>query len=91
VLPVGRQVLFRVTSEDVIHSFWISAFGVKIDANPSVITTIQTTPTKIGSYSVRCAELCGLYHAYMEGDVKVVTPQAYTAWVAHQRLTNSTS
>jgi len=90
VLPVGRQVIFRVTSEDVVHGFWISAFGLKVDANPSVITTTQTTPTKTGTFTVRCAELCGLYHAYMEGPVQVVTPQAFTAWVAHQAATDST-
>jgi cytochrome c oxidase subunit 2 len=90
VLPLGRQVIFRVTSEDVIHGFWIAAFALKVDANPSVITTTQTTPTKTGTFAVRCAELCGLYHAYMEGNVQVVTPQAFTAWVAHQVATHST-
>ncbi len=81
VLPVGRSVLFRVTSKDVVHSFWIPNMGIKIDANPGVTTEVGVTPDQLGVFNVRCAELCGLYHAYMESAVQVVSGSAFTAWV----------
>ncbi len=81
-LPVGREVIFRVTSVDVVHGFWIPNFSLKVDANPAVVTSAQTTPTRIGEYTVRCAELCGLYHSYMESVVKVVSAQQFESWVA---------
>jgi len=82
VLPLGQRVDFRVTSEDVVHSFWIPAMGVKIDANPGAVTTTGTTPTRLGRYTVRCAELCGLYHAYMQSEVEVVRSGVFESWVA---------
>jgi cytochrome c oxidase subunit 2 len=81
VLPVGREVVFRVTSKDVVHSFWIPSFGIKVDANPAEVTQTQTTPNVPGIYEVRCAELCGLYHSYMESQVKVLTKNGFDAWV----------
>ncbi len=81
VLPVGREVVFRVTSKDVVHSFWIPSFGIKVDANPAEVTQTRTTPTVPGLYEVRCAELCGLYHSYMESQVKVLTRSGFEAWV----------
>lgn len=84
VLPVDRQVEFRVTSVDVVHSFWISAFGVKIDAVPGEVLYTNTTPTQLGTFTARCVELCGLYHAYMQNQVSVVTPAAFATWVQSQ-------
>lgn len=84
-LPVNRPVTFRITSHDVTHSFWIPAMGVKVDANAGEVTTIYTEPTKKGTFVVQCAELCGLYHAYMQGDVRVVDAQAFADWVSRQR------
>jgi len=81
VLPLGQRVDFRVTSEDVVHSFWIPQMGVKIDANPGAVTTTGTTPTRLGQFTVRCAELCGLYHAYMQSEVEVVSPTTFNSWV----------
>lgn len=83
-LPVNQPVLFRVTSDDVIHSFWLVQMGIKIDANPGVVTTTQTTPTRVGTYDVRCAELCGLLHADMETPVHVVTRQQFDSWLRTQ-------
>lgn len=80
-LPDHRPVVFRVTSVDVIHSFWLVEMGIKIDANPGEITTTSTTPDKLGTYNVRCAELCGLLHADMETNAHVVTPAAFASWV----------
>lgn len=84
VLPVDRQVEFRVTSDDVVHSFWIRAFGVKIDAVPGQVLYTNTTPTQLGTFAARCVELCGLYHAYMQAQVNVVTQASFTSWVKSQ-------
>jgi len=80
-LPVNRPVLFDVTSDDVVHSFWVVQMGVKVDANPGEITTVSVTPDRMGSYVVRCAELCGLYHAYMVSQVQVVSNTAFQSWL----------
>lgn len=85
VLPVGQPVLFRVTSVDVNHSFWPVQLGIKVDANKDIVTTAFTVPENIGGLDVHCAELCGLYHAYMANGGKVVTPSDFTAWVAAQK------
>jgi cytochrome c oxidase subunit 2 len=68
-LPVNRQVNLQMTSTDVIHSFWVPEFRVKQDIVPGQTTELRVTPSLIGQYKVRCAELCGLEHAYMEGMV----------------------
>ena len=76
-LPKDRPVLFNVTSVDVIHNFWAVELGVKIDANPGAITQTGVTPNKEGIFNVRCAELCGLHHAYMETEIRVLPPEAF--------------
>lgn len=81
-LPVNRPVQFDITSIDVQHSFWIPAMAVKQDAVPGVTTHITATPTQMGTYEVRCAELCGVYHAYMETPVNVVSESDFESWVA---------
>jgi cytochrome c oxidase subunit II len=83
-LPVNRPVVFRVTSDDVIHSFWVPAMGIKVDANPGMTTTTQTTPDRLGVYHVKCAELCGLLHADMETDAHVVSSADFDSWAATQ-------
>ncbi len=80
-LPINRAVVFKVTSEDVIHSFWVVQMGIKVDANPGETTTTQTTPDRLGVYTVRCAELCGLLHADMETTAHVVTQAKFAAWL----------
>jgi len=80
-LPVNRAVVFKVTSDDVVHSFWVVEMGIKVDANPGEITTTQTVPNRLGVYNVRCAELCGLLHADMETTAHVVTSRQFSAWV----------
>ncbi|HEY1701681.1 MAG TPA: cytochrome c oxidase subunit II [Trebonia sp.] len=80
-LPVNRPVEFRVTSEDVVHSFWIVQLGTKIDANPGEITTASTMPDKEGTYVVHCAELCGIYHSYMDAPVRVVSAADFRTWL----------
>ena len=81
-LPVGKQVLLRMTSNDVIHSFWVPEFRVKQDLVPGRITELRITPTVEGNYMVRCAEICGTSHAYMEKPVIVTSQEEYDAWFA---------
>jgi cytochrome c oxidase subunit 2 len=83
-LVVGRPTTFTINSMDVQHSFWIPAFDIKEDAVPGETTTISVTPTQVGDYQVRCAELCGIYHSYMETPVHVVTQAQFDAWAAKQ-------
>jgi cytochrome c oxidase subunit II len=83
-LPVGVPVIFDVKSADVNHSFWPVQLGVKVDANSQVTTVIHSTPTKIGPIDVKCAELCGLYHAYMETNGAVQSQSDFNAWVVAQ-------
>ena len=81
ILPIDRPVEFDVTSEDVNHSFWPVQLGVKVDANKLQTTTVHTVPNKLGAIDVKCAELCGLYHAYMETSGEVVTEDNFKNWV----------
>ncbi|MGE5333878.1 MAG: cytochrome c oxidase subunit II [Nitrososphaerota archaeon] len=81
-LPVNRPVRFDVTSSDVQHSFWIPAMAVKQDAVPGQTTHISTIPTQLGTFEVRCAELCGVYHSYMETPVQVVSQSDFDSWIA---------
>ena len=82
-LPVNKPVVFHITSVDVKHSFWIVQMGVKMDANPGYVTELAVTPDKIGIFDVRCAELCGLLHAYMQTKVHVVSQADYDAWLSN--------
>jgi cytochrome c oxidase subunit 2 len=89
-LPVGQPVQFNVTSLDVIHSFWAYQLGVKADANPGVNNVAYTTPKNVGTFTVRCDELCGLWHGAMTNQGQVVSVAAFQAW-AHQTQTQLAS
>jgi cytochrome c oxidase subunit 2 len=80
LLPQGEEVRFNVTSLDVIHSFWAYQLGVKADANPGVNNVAFAKPQELGSFSVRCNELCGLWHGAMFNYGRVVTPAAFQVW-----------
>ncbi len=84
-LPVSRQIDLQMTSVDVIHSFWVPEFRVKQDIVPGRTVELRVTPTLIGNYKVRCSELCGLRHAYMEGAVTVVSDADFNKWIAEQQ------
>ena len=86
-LPVNRQVVLRMSSNDVIHSFWVPEFRVKQDIVPGQVTELRITPTLAGNYKVLCAELCGASHAYMEGLVMVVDLANFENWIADQQAT----
>jgi cytochrome c oxidase subunit 2 len=87
VLPVNKQAILNLSSNDVIHSFWVPEFRVKQDALPGgkeFVRELRITPTKIGNYKVLCAELCGREHANMRADVMVLTPEEFEAWIAEE-------
>lgn len=83
-VPVGKQVLLQMTSRDVIHSFWVPEFRPKQDLVPGRITQLRITPTVIGNYKVRCAELCGTSHYSMEQPVIVESQADFDAWMAEE-------
>ncbi|MGY4642770.1 aa3-type cytochrome oxidase subunit II [Cellulomonas sp. URHB0016] len=76
-LPVDERVEFTLNSRDVIHSFWVPAFLYKMDIIPGKTNTFQVTPTEVGLYEGKCAELCGEYHSSMLFNVNVVTRDEY--------------
>ncbi|MEO6360529.1 MAG: cytochrome c oxidase subunit II [Sphingomicrobium sp.] len=82
VIPVGKVVKFIVTSNDVIHAFWVPAFWSKIDANPGQLNETWAKVEKPGVYFGQCTELCGARHAYMPIAVEVVSEARFAAWVA---------
>ena len=80
VLPVGQWVEFHVTSIDVIHDFWAYQLGVKADANPGVDNVAYTKIDNAGTITVRCDELCGLWHGAMFDYGKAVSVSAFRSW-----------
>ena len=85
VLPVGKKVRFLMTSNDVIHSWWVRDFGVKQDANPGYINDAWATIEKPGIYRGQCTELCGKDHGYMPVVVEAKSEADYNAWIAEQK------
>jgi len=81
-IPVGRAVRLTMTSEDVIHSFFVPAFRTKQDVVPGRYTTTWFKPTKAGTYHLFCAEYCGSNHSRMGGWVYVMEPRDYEAWLS---------
>ena len=80
-LPVDRKVNLILTSEDVTHNFWVPEFRLKQDTVPGKINHLRITPTELGTYKLRCAELCGTSHAFMLANINVVRPDEFDAWV----------
>jgi cytochrome c oxidase subunit 2 len=83
-IPVGERVHLVITSTDVIHSFWVPAFGIKQDAVPGRPTQIYVTATVAGTYPGLCAELCGSGHTGMHLTVVVSNPADLEAWLSSQ-------
>ena len=81
VLPVDRPVHFEIRAVDVLHSFWVPGFRMKQDAVPGIDTQTRVTPDREGTYEVVCAELCGIGHATMRQQVRVVPVSEWEAWV----------
>jgi cytochrome c oxidase subunit 2 len=80
VLPLNSAIAFHVTSLDVIHSFWAYQLGVKADANPQADNVAFTTPAHTGYFTVRCNELCGLWHGAMFNEGQVVSQASFENW-----------
>ena len=78
-LPVGKSVEVKLRSPDVIHSFWVPAFLFKMDVIPGRDNHFSFTPTRLGTYDGRCAELCGTYHSRMLFSVRVVSATQYAS------------
>ncbi|MHB8885891.1 MAG: cytochrome c oxidase subunit II [Methylovirgula sp.] len=82
VVPVGKNVVVQVTSSDVIHSFTVPSFGVRIDAIPGRMNETWFRAEREGVYYGQCSKICGQNHAYMPIAFRVVSQQQYTAWLA---------
>ncbi len=80
VVPINEPIRFRLTSADVIHSFWIPQLEFKRDAIPGTIETVTLDFDKAGTFSGACAEYCGLYHSEMVFTVDAVTPASFSRW-----------
>jgi cytochrome c oxidase subunit 2 len=80
VIPNDTTIEFNVTSLDVIHSFWAYQLGVKADANPDYNNVAYATTQQLGSFTVRCAELCGIWHGAMYNSGVVVPKQQFVSW-----------
>jgi cytochrome c oxidase subunit II len=83
-VPTGREVLLNISANDVLHAFWVPEFRLKQDAVPGRQTELRFTPSKVGEYSVICAELCGPYHGAMKTKAVVETPEDYNTWLESQ-------
>jgi cytochrome c oxidase subunit 2 len=85
VLPLNKTVEIKIESRDVAHSFWIVDFLYKKDSIPGKTNYMYFTPTELGTYQGKCAELCGEYHSLMLFKVKVVSDADYQAYIAAQK------
>jgi cytochrome c oxidase subunit 2 len=85
VVPVGKKVRIILTANDVIHAWWVPAFGVKQDAIPGFVRDTWFKVDKPGIYRGQCAELCGKEHGFMPIVVEAVEPDKYAQWVAEQK------
>lgn len=85
VIPVGKKVRFLITSNDVIHAWWVPEIAVKKDAIPGYVNEVWTKIDQPGTYRGVCAELCGRDHGYMPIVVKAVTEDEYKTWLSQQK------
>jgi cytochrome c oxidase subunit 2 len=85
IVPVNKVVHVEVTGADVIHSFSVPAFGVKIDAVPGRNNETWFKATQTGTFFGQCSQLCGTDHSFMPIEVKVVSQADFDAWVASQQ------
>jgi cytochrome c oxidase subunit 2 len=89
VIPTNKKVRFLITSDDVIHAWWVPAFAVKQDANPGFINEAWTKVDKPGIYRGQCAELCGKDHGFMPIVVEVKSEADYAIWLEEQHQINA--
>ena len=86
-IPSGKKVVFQLTSKDVIHSFYLPNFRIKVDAMPGRISRIwvQTKPGEEGRFEIACAEMCGTYHYKMAARLRVLSPGDFALWQGEAR------
>ena len=80
-IPVGRTVMVRVSSSDVIHSFWVPRLMEKVDMIPGRTNERWVVADRPGRYLLQCAEFCGLYHAKMRAWIEALPPAEFDAWL----------
>ena len=85
VLPVDTKIRLLVTADDVLHSFAMPAFGIKLDANPGKVNETWVQITREGTYYGQCSEICGAGHSYMPIAIKAVSKEAFDQWVEQAR------
>jgi cytochrome c oxidase subunit II len=90
LLPIHRSIELDMRALDVIHSVFVPEFAVKEDIVPGLVTHLNVTPTRLGTYPLECTELCGLGHSLMRTQATVMTDEAFDAWAAHQKAAVST-
>jgi cytochrome c oxidase subunit 2 len=83
-LPVGKEVDLRLRSFDVIHGFFIPAMRLKQNAVPGLVLHVHFTPITVGTYPILCSQVCGLGHARMQAQLRVVSQDAYQDWLKAQ-------
>jgi len=84
VIPVNKKVRLLLTADDVIHAWWVPAFGMKRDAIPGFVNEMWIKASETGVYRGQCAELCGAFHGFMPIVVKVKSDADYKSWLAKQ-------
>jgi cytochrome c oxidase subunit II len=84
-IPIGETVRFNLSSLDVVHAFWVVPFNFKRDVLPDHPNHFEVTPTKLGTFTGRCSELCGLYHSRMLFTLKIVTQAQFKQWITAQQ------
>jgi cytochrome c oxidase subunit 2 len=87
VLPANREVDLRLKAQDVIHGFSVPELRLKQNAVPGQPIHIHFTPTALGTYAILCTQLCGLGHYRMTANLRVLTPEAYAAWLVTEQKT----
>ncbi len=83
-LPLNRPIILEIRSKDVLHSFYVPEFRAKMDAVPGLVTSLWFTPTKLGTFDLLCAELCGTAHFQMKSKVIVKNPEDFEQWLQQQ-------
>ena len=86
VVPVNKVVKVLITANDVLHAWALPAFGVKRDAMPGRINETWFKAEKVGTYYGQCSELCGIKHAFMPIEVKVVSEEDYQIWLSEAKI-----
>jgi cytochrome c oxidase subunit II len=84
VVPLGKAVKLNITSWDVLHSFYIPSYRIKVDAVPGLTTYAWFNADKIGEYDIMCTEFCGVDHAYMVAKLKIVAEDEYKTWLEEE-------